>query len=480
MPVYNAEATLRKAIDSVLSQHYKDIHLVIVDDCSTDQSYEIAMSYASNRKVSVYRNKKNMGAYYSRNYGLYVNKDNLWGYFTTHDADDISYPRRFSVLLNYLKNRKHVAVQDVFERKKLDTKESLGAKITMAHAMFKREVFKDIGYFDHVRFAGDWEYWDRLNTLNKKRDKTTVSANTQLGESFMHDKNLTVQVPIKSKERARYVLKSRKMHSRMSSTGKFYIDFTPETFGDVRPRMAGNNEKTLKIKIVLLTWQRLANLKVILNKLTNQTVDNFEIHISNANLKHTTTVDRYAKHFAELRNKNITVSHDGNEIYAFRRFTVGQRLAKEGTEIIMFIDDDVEIPNDYVENALKQYEPKTYASGFTWNFQDNGADYYQKRTRRWDNKERIHYCGTGISMIDASIFLDNALLDAPKEAYKIEDLWLSYYAQHVKGWQLKYIDLPNVKLGGADRVALYKQILTEDFNKADFLRMLVGQYGWKL
>ena len=78
MPVYNAEKTLRLAIDSILNQSYKHFYLIIVDDCSTDSSLEIAKEYAKDSRVKLYRNTENRGAYYSRNIGLYFGKKLRW------------------------------------------------------------------------------------------------------------------------------------------------------------------------------------------------------------------------------------------------------------------------------------------------------------------------------------------------------------------------------------------------------------------
>ena len=82
-------------------------------------------------------------------------------------------------------------------------------------------------------------------------------------------------------------------------------------------------------------------------------------------------------------------------------------------------------------------------------------------------------------MVDASIFLENGLLEAPDAAYKIEDLWLSYYVQHVMKWKLEYMETPGVIIGGSDNVALYKEIQKDPVNKDHFLRELV-KMGWKI
>lgn len=178
----------------------------------------------------------------------------------------------------------------------------------------------------------------------------------------------------------------------------------------------------------------------------------------------------------------VRVRNDGNDLRAFRRLVVAKELAEAGSEIIFYIDDDVSIPNNYVQMALSQYKPKTYFSNYAWSIYNNGKNYYRFRTRAWDNNNKIQYCGTGISMIDAKIFLDPGLTDAekvPKGAYGVEDLWLSYYADKVLNWSLRYMDAPGVTLGGNDSVALYKQIKQESYNKADFLIDLV-KMGWKI
>lgn len=240
----------------------------------------------------------------------------------------------------------------------------------------------------------------------------------------------------------------------------------------------------MNVTVVLLTWKRLSHLKRTLAMLAGQTYKKFDVHITNANLEHSHIVDRLAKNFSH--RLNISVTHDGNDIYAFRRFTVGKRLAEKGTEVILFIDDDVTFPSTYIETALKHYEPETYQSGFSWLFYNKGKDYYKYRKRVFDNVQKIHYCGTGVSMIDAKIFLEKDLFKAPQEAYLVEDLWLSYFAQHVMKWNLRYFPIPNVVIGGGDNVALYKKILKEKrtnehaSDKADFLRLLIRRYRWKL
>jgi glycosyltransferase involved in cell wall biosynthesis len=239
----------------------------------------------------------------------------------------------------------------------------------------------------------------------------------------------------------------------------------------------------MKITVVLLTWQRLTFLKRTLMSLSQQSYKDFDVYISNGNLGLSDSVNKYAEMFSD--KLNIKVAHDGNDIKTFRRFTTGNVLARSGTDVVLFIDDDVIFSHNYIEQMLNSYVPKTYQSGFAWTFQENGKDYYRYRTKVKNNNSKIHYCGTGVSMVDAKIFLDQRLFAAPKEAYFIEDIWLSYFAQQVLGWDLVYVNLEGVHIGGGDQHALYKKIMKDKKinntpDKADFLRMLVQKYGWKL
>ncbi len=237
----------------------------------------------------------------------------------------------------------------------------------------------------------------------------------------------------------------------------------------------------MKVAIVVLTWKRLQKLQEIFKAFSKQTNKNFDLVVSNGNLSKDAInlIEKYAIIYNKF-GLNINVRHDGNEFFAFRRFFVGRDLAEQGYDVIMFVDDDVLVPKDYVENCLKQYEPKTYQSGFTWLFFNRGKDYYKFRKRVYSNKYEIHYAGTGFCMIDASIFKDKDLINkAPPGSYKIEDLWLSYYVASKKGWSLRYMDTPGVLMNGSDSVALFKQVKKDEINKAGFLRTLV-QMGWKI
>jgi len=90
MPVYNGEKYIGQAIDSILSQSFRDFELVVVDDGSTDMSAEIVGSY-SDKRVRYVANPTNLGLAGARNRAIEVSNGD---YLAWLDCDDISLPDR--------------------------------------------------------------------------------------------------------------------------------------------------------------------------------------------------------------------------------------------------------------------------------------------------------------------------------------------------------------------------------------------------
>lgn len=104
LPVFNAEESLSRTIKSVLNQTYKNIELIIIDDCSTDNSVEIINTFIQHdSRIKLFCNLKNMGVSYSRNKGI----DEATGkYIAFIDSDDKWYFNKIEVQMNYIINKK--------------------------------------------------------------------------------------------------------------------------------------------------------------------------------------------------------------------------------------------------------------------------------------------------------------------------------------------------------------------------------------
>ncbi len=106
MGLYNGEAFLREAIDSILTQTFQNFELIIVDDCSTDTSREIVQSY-TNPRIILLKNEKNIGLGLTLDRGISASRGE---YIARMDQDDVSLPHRFEHQLAYMEAHPNIDI----------------------------------------------------------------------------------------------------------------------------------------------------------------------------------------------------------------------------------------------------------------------------------------------------------------------------------------------------------------------------------
>ena len=102
MPSYNTGKYIKDSINSVLDQTYKKWELIIVDDCSSDDSEKIIKSFLGDKRIKYYKNEKNSGAAVSRNKALSLAKGK-WIAFL--DSDDIWDKNKLKKQLAFMKEK---------------------------------------------------------------------------------------------------------------------------------------------------------------------------------------------------------------------------------------------------------------------------------------------------------------------------------------------------------------------------------------
>lgn len=176
MPAYNAEKYIAEAIDSILAQTYTDYEFIIINDCSTDRTEEIILSFKDSRIVYL-KNEENMGVAKTLNRGLSVARGE---YIARMDADDISLPERFEKQIQYLDAHKDVAVlgtalvrfgTDIVDEKRSFSTDCRQMKTDMffscglAHpsVMMRRKEILELGGYD-AAYNGmeDYALWCRV------------------------------------------------------------------------------------------------------------------------------------------------------------------------------------------------------------------------------------------------------------------------------------------------------------------------------
>lgn len=98
LPVYNGEKYIRETIESVLNQTYVDFELIIINDCSTDKTEDIILSFEDSR-IKYYTHLVNKKLISTLNEGLEYCKGE---YIARIDADDIMHTERLKIQVQYL------------------------------------------------------------------------------------------------------------------------------------------------------------------------------------------------------------------------------------------------------------------------------------------------------------------------------------------------------------------------------------------
>jgi len=170
MPVYNGEAFLREAIESILNQTFSNFEFLIINDGSTDQTEHIINSYHDPRIV-VIENPQNLGLTKSSNIGVQRARGE---YVMRMDADDISLPVRIEKMVNYLDKNKEVGLigssyveiddngKELMVTELPTDNESIQKELLSRNAfcseMFRRSCMEDVGgYREEIKYGEDYD-----------------------------------------------------------------------------------------------------------------------------------------------------------------------------------------------------------------------------------------------------------------------------------------------------------------------------------
>ena len=183
VPCFNAENTLEKAVKSALNDPYQIIELIIIDDGSTDGTYQVMQKLAdSDKRVSVWR-QKNLGVSAARNKGISLSKGELIAFL---DADDYYIGESLSKRINTLLANdcmelvgafcpaimvniegKQIFSSAFFDYKlpnnRLSYTSTFGSAFNPSCAVIKKDKLIASGGFNETLSGGeDYELWHRL------------------------------------------------------------------------------------------------------------------------------------------------------------------------------------------------------------------------------------------------------------------------------------------------------------------------------
>ena len=164
VPVYKVEPYLRKCVDSILSQTYQNLEIILVDDGSPDNCGAICDEYAKQDACIKVIHKPNGGLSDARNAGVDVMTGD---YVAFVDSDDWIMPRMYETLLQMLKQFQ----ADMAFGAVADDLEQDGKVTTVKVSNYGDEPFSESAVEAMRRyFHGSWAAWDKLYKADLFRD----------------------------------------------------------------------------------------------------------------------------------------------------------------------------------------------------------------------------------------------------------------------------------------------------------------------
>ena len=182
MTVYNGEKFLSQAIDSILRQTYSEFELLIIDDCSNDNSVNIIKSY-NDKRIELVINENNLGQSITLNIGIKLAKGK---YIARLDQDDVCFPNRLKHQIKYMESNHCTILGTWAERINENSTvtgyiqhptnneiiiNAMAINCPLSHSsiiMNKKDIISIGMYSDHFLIAMDWELWIRAAKNNFK------------------------------------------------------------------------------------------------------------------------------------------------------------------------------------------------------------------------------------------------------------------------------------------------------------------------
>ena len=209
MPVYNAGKYVGKSIESILSQTYTNLELIIVNDGSTDNSREVILSYKDPR-IKYFENDSNLNIVKTRNRCI---SESSGEYIAVLDSDDIAFPDRLEKQLEFLEANPEYGMCGTYYHiinenneyqsriqvplNDLDNKTFLNFNVCFCHStvMMRSELAKKIKYREGYDIIEDYEITYNISKIAKIANLPIYSTHYRV-----HGNNVTIAKKEKAQE----------------------------------------------------------------------------------------------------------------------------------------------------------------------------------------------------------------------------------------------------------------------------------------
>jgi glycosyltransferase involved in cell wall biosynthesis len=251
MPVYNGERFIKESIESILSQTFTDFEFIIVDDCSSDTSSNIIMSYDDPR-IKFFSNKNNIGQTKSLNKGISlatgkyiarIDQDDL--YKKSHLSKKIKIVSKFNfdVIGNWSfginqKNKIIKRIEHPLENQQIKDSLIISQPFTHSALFIKRSsLIKVNKYPENIQISMDYALLVNL----AKHDSTFHNIPEYLSFIRYHEKSTSFKNKFKIEKEIFYIQKKTKFFNskvKIYKAIQFYrilrlCKFLPKNFSEV-------------------------------------------------------------------------------------------------------------------------------------------------------------------------------------------------------------------------------------------------------
>lgn len=249
MGAYNAEKSIKVAIQSILNQTFVDFEFIIINDGSTDKTGDIVNSF-DDRRIVYINKKENEGLSSALNHGIKIARGL---YIARMDADDESLPERFSLQMDFLRKNPDI---DVLGAAMFYQNEKICeiAKAPLTHSqcidnlvrgvccyhptvMLKRNIFNDISYSEKYRASEDYKLWIDL----AQRGKKFANLSIPLLRHHIHDENISVTMQEQQQYNANLIRKE---------FIKYYLNIDNEKYDKEISWLSGCLKQEISLKIL--------------------------------------------------------------------------------------------------------------------------------------------------------------------------------------------------------------------------------------
>jgi len=205
LPVYNVAPYIKEALDSVLNQTIQDFEIIVIDDCSTDNTLEVIESIKDAR-IRIIKKSENKGLIDSLNIGFTEAKGE---FIARMDGDDLNTPDRFEKQLHILQNNSEITacgcwlqcfgtsnkiIKHKQYHKEIQAHLLLSNSMSLGATMLKTSAYRSFKFDETKLHAEDYDFWAKTAWESKMYNIQEVLYLYRVHDKQVSTKHKSIQI----------------------------------------------------------------------------------------------------------------------------------------------------------------------------------------------------------------------------------------------------------------------------------------------